>query len=51
MLIPIITITIFLNIRAWDKTGAETFADPLNWFGAVIVMILGIILIFWERKE
>jgi hypothetical protein len=50
-LVPILSIAVFLNIRAWHKTGGEVFVDPLTWIGAAIVLVLGIILTFWERKE
>ena len=51
ILIPILSLIIGLNVRAWNKTRAESFVDPINWLGALIVVILYFILLWWEKKK
>ena len=35
--IPLICWIIFLHWRAWDKTRAESFVDPINWLSIIIL--------------
>ena len=35
--IPLICWIIFLHWRAWDKTRAESFVDPINWLSVLIM--------------
>lgn len=33
------SVIIYLNVRSWDMSRSELFKDPLNWGGAVVVII------------
>lgn len=44
-------IIIALNIRAWNTPPSESVLDPLNYIGAVAVLIICGIMMWWEKKN
>ncbi len=43
-------IIIYLNVRGWNMTQAESFVDPVNWGGVIIVGLIGGFLV-WKQKN
>jgi len=43
-------IVIWLNIRAWDKTKAESLFDPVNWLGAAVIFGIALVCMYIEKK-
>ena len=46
----ILGIIIWLNVRAWDKTKAESFFDPVNWIGALVILAIYLVCMYIEKR-
>ena len=46
----ILGIIIWLNVRAWHKTRAESFVDPVNWIGALVIVIIYFVCMYVEKR-
>jgi hypothetical protein len=44
-------IIIALNIRVWDKTKKEIFADPYYWICIVCIFIICLLMTLFDKRK
>ena len=47
----IIPTVIYANVRAWNKTSADNFLDPIWWCLVVAMVVVILFFNWWIRKD